>query len=106
MTLIGAVFGEGKFYTVQVIYDYLLLAYSTGCAAKLRGYLIDQGMARDIIKRIFGSISSITNLAINKQGLGYQNALCGTFIPDGLRVDSVSPHQPLTFTRSRESGSA
>ena len=48
-------------------------------------------MARDTIKRVFGSIRSIINLAIKEQGLGCQNAFSGTFLPDGLRVTKRQP---------------
>ena len=50
-----------------------------------RDWLIDQ-MARDTIKRVFGSIRSIINLTIKEQGLGCANAFSGTFMPDGLPV--------------------
>ena len=48
-------------------------------------------MARDTIKRVFGSIRSIINLAIKEQGLVCQNAFSGTFMPDGLRVTKRQP---------------
>ena len=73
-------------YVIQVLGDHPLSAYSTVDAAQFRDWLIDQGMARDTIKTVFGSIRSIINLTIKEQGLGCQNALSGTFMPDGLRV--------------------
>ena len=59
--------------------------------AAFKAWLIDQGMARDTIKRVFGSVRSIINLAIKEQGLGCQNAFSGTFMPDGLRVTKRQP---------------
>jgi len=73
-------------YVIRVLGDHPLSAYSTVDAAKFRDWLIDQGMARDAIKRVFGSIRSIINLAIKEQILGCQNAFSGTFMPEGLPV--------------------
>ena len=78
-------------YVIKVLGDHPLSAYSTVDAAKFRDWLIDQGMARDTIKRVFGSIRSIINLAIKEQGLGCVNAFSGTFMPDGLRVTKRQP---------------
>ena len=46
-------------YVIKVLGDHPLSAYSTVDAAKFRDWLIDQGMARDTIKRVFGSVRSI-----------------------------------------------
>ena len=78
-------------YVIKVLGDHPLSAYSTVDAANFRDWLIDQGMARDTIKRVFGSVRSIINLAIKEQGLGCQNAFSGTFMPDGLRVTKRQP---------------
>jgi integrase len=78
-------------YVIKVLGDHPLSAYSTIDAAKFRDWLIDQGMARDTIKRVFGSIRSIINLAIKEQGLGCSNAFSGTFMPDGLPVTQRRP---------------
>ena len=78
-------------YVIQVLGDHPLSAYSTIDAAKLRDWLIDQGMARDTIKRRFGSVRSIVNLAIKERGLECANAFSGTFMPDGLRVTKRQP---------------
>ena len=78
-------------YVIQVLGDHPLSAYSTIDAAKFRDWLIDQGMARDTIKRVFGSIRSIVNHTIKEQGLGCLNAFSGTFIPNGLRVTKRQP---------------
>ena len=78
-------------YVIKVLGDHPLSAYSTVDAAKFRDWLIEQGMARDTIKRVFGSIRSIINLAIKEQGLRCQNAFSGTFMPDGLPVTKRQP---------------
>ena len=78
-------------YVIRVLGDHPLSAYSTVDAAKFRDWLIDQGMARDTIKRVFGSIRSIINLAIKEQGLGCSNAFSGTFMPEGLPVTQRQP---------------
>ena len=43
-------------YVIRVLGDHPLSAYSTVDAAKFRDWLIDQGTARHIIKKAFGSI--------------------------------------------------
>ena len=78
-------------YVIKVLGDHPLSAYSTVDAAKFRDWLIYQGMARDTIKRVFGSVRSIINLAIKEQGLGCQNAFSGTFMPEGLPVTKRQP---------------
>ena len=78
-------------YVIKVLGDHPLSAYSTVGAAEFRDWLIDQGMARDNIKRVFGSIRSIINLAIKERGLGCQNAFSGTFMPEGLPVTKRQP---------------
>ena len=78
-------------YVIKVLGDHPLSAYSTVNAAKFRDCLIDQVMTRDTIKRVFGSIRSINNLAIKEQGLGCQNAFSGTFMPEDLRVTKRQP---------------
>ena len=78
-------------YVIKVLGDHPLSAYSTVDAAKFRDWLIEQGMARDTIKRVFGSIRSIINLATKEQGLRCQNAFSGTFMPDGLPVTKRQP---------------
>ena len=78
-------------YVIKVLGDHPLSSYSTVDAAKFRDWLIDQRMARDTVKRVFGSIRSIINLAIKEQGLGCQNAFSGTFMPDGLCVTKRQP---------------
>ena len=82
-------------YVIKVLGDHPLSSYSTVDAAKFRDWLIDRGMARDTIKRVFGSIRSIINLAIKEQGLGCSNAFSGTFMPEGL---SVTKRQPIPLS--------
>ena len=85
-------------YVMQVLGDHPLSAYSTVDAAKFRDWLIDQGMARDTIKRVFGSIRSIINLTIEEQVLRYQNAFSGTFMPESL---PVTKRQPIPIDDNR-----
>ena len=78
-------------YVIQVLGDYPLSAYSTVGAAKFRDWPIDQGMVRDTIKRVFGSIRSIIKLAIKEQVLGCRNSFSGTFMPEGLPLTKRQP---------------
>ena len=90
-------------YVIKVSGDHPLSAYSTVDAARFRDWLIDQGMARNTIKRVFGSIRSIINLSIKEQGFGCANAFSGTLMPDGLPVTKRQPIQFPTFISSSKS---
>ena len=76
---------------IKVLGDHPVSAYLSVDAAKYRDWLIDQGMARNTVKRVFSSIRSIVNLAIREEGLNCQNAFSGTFMPEGLRVQKRQP---------------
>ena len=65
--------------------------YASSDAALFRDWLIARDMAGNTVRRVFSSIRSIVNLAINEQGLGCQNAFVGTFMPDGMRETARNP---------------
>jgi integrase len=78
-------------YVIQVLGNKSVTAYSSSEAAQFRDWLIDKGMGKSTVKRVFSSIRSIINLAIKEHGLEGNNGFLGTFIPDGLRETTRKP---------------
>jgi integrase len=72
-------------YVIQVLGNKSVTAYSSSEAAQFRDWLINRGMSKNTVKRVFSSIRSIINLAIKEHGLKGTNGFLGTFIPDGLK---------------------
>ena len=71
-------------YVIQVLGNKSVTAYSSSEAAEFRDWLIDKGMGKSTVKRVFSSIRSIINLTITEKGLEGTNGFLGTFIPEGL----------------------
>ena len=78
-------------YVIQVLGNKSVTAYSSSEAARFRDWLINKGMGKSTVKRVFSSIRSIINLAIKEHGLEGSNGFLGTFIPDGLRETTRKP---------------
>jgi integrase len=78
-------------YVIQVLGNKSVTAYSSSEAAQFRDWLINKGMGKSTVKRVFSSIRSIINLAIKEHGLDGNNGFLGTFIPDGLRETTRKP---------------
>ena len=78
-------------YVIQVLGNKSVTAYSSSEAAQFRDWLINKGMGKSTVKRVFSSIRSIINLAIKEHGLEGTNGFLGTFIPDGLRQTTRKP---------------
>ena len=78
-------------YVIQVLGNKSVTAYSSSEAAQFRDWLINKGMGKSTVKRVFSSIRSIINLAIKEHGLEGNNGFLGTFIPDGLRETTRKP---------------
>jgi len=78
-------------YVIQVLGNKSVTAYSSSEAAQFRDWLINKGMGKSTVKRVFSSIRSIINLAIKEHGLEGTNGFLGTFIPDGLRETTRKP---------------
>ena len=76
---------------IQVLGNKSVTAYSSSEAARFRDWLINKGMGKSTVKRVFSSIRSIINLAIKEHGLEGTNGFLGTFIPDGLRQTTRKP---------------
>jgi integrase len=73
-------------YVIRILGDRNVTSYSSADAGQFRDWMIDKGMGRSTIKRVFSSIRSIVNLAIREQGLEGQNGFVGTYMPDGLKT--------------------
>ena len=56
-------------YVIQVLGNKSVTAYSSSEAAQFRDWLINKGMGKSTVKRVFSSIRSIINLTINEKGL-------------------------------------
>ena len=78
-------------YVIQVLGNKSVTAYSSSEAAQFRDWLIDKGMGKSTVKRVFSSIRSIINLTIKEKGLEGTNGFLGTFIPDGLNKTTRRP---------------
>ena len=78
-------------YVIQVLGNKSVTAYSSSEAAEFRDWLINKGMGKSTVKRVFSSIRSIINLTITEKGLEGTNGFLGTFIPDGLQEKKRKP---------------
>ena len=78
-------------YVIQVLGNKSVTAYSSSEAAEFRDWLINKGMGKSTVKRVFSSIRSIINLTITEKGLEGTNGFLGTFIPEGLKVTTRKP---------------
>ena len=78
-------------YVIQVLGNKSVTAYSSSEAAEFRDWLINKGMGKSTVKRVFSSIRSIINLTITEKGLEGTNGFLGTFIPDALKEKKRKP---------------
>ena len=51
-------------YVIKVLGNHSVTAYSSTDAAKFRDWLIDRGMAKNTVSRIFSTVRAVINLAI------------------------------------------
>ena len=78
-------------YVIQVLGNKSVTAYTSSEAAEFRDWLINKGMGKSTVKRVFSSIRSIINLTITEKGLEGTNGFLGTFIPDALKEKKRKP---------------
>ena len=78
-------------YVIKVLGNKSVTAYSSSEAAQFRDWLINKGMGKSTVKRVFSSIRSIINLTITEKGLEGTNGFLGTFIPEGLEEKKRKP---------------
>ena len=67
---------------IEVLGDRPINDYASSEAGKLRDALIDRGLAFTSIKRMFGSIKAIINLAMAEHGIEGRNPFASIYMPD------------------------
>ena len=67
--------------------------YVSSEAGKLRDALLDKGLAVTSIKRMFGSIKAIINLAMAEHGIEGRNPFASIYMPD----ETPSDRQPISL---------
>ena len=60
-------------------------------AARFRDHLIGKGLTAASVRRVFGTVKAITNLAIREYGLSCPNVFANVFIPDDERASTRLP---------------
>ena len=68
-------------YVIRVLGNKSIKSYSSSDGAKFRDWLIDKGMCINTVKRVFSSVRSIINIAINEEGLDCNNGFSKTYFP-------------------------
>ena len=68
-----------------------LPSLSAADAARFRDHLIGKGMTAASVRRVFGTVKAITNLAIKEYGLACPNVFANVFIPDDEKASTRLP---------------
>ena len=71
-------------------------------AAGLRDFLFARGMTASSVRRVFGNIRAIVNLAIKEHGLEYPSVFANAFIPDDGRTKKRLPIPTDCIFKSQE----
>ena len=69
---------------IEVLGDRPINDYASSEAGKLRDAFLDRGLAVTSIKRVFGSIRAIINLALAEHGIDTRNPFANIYMPDGV----------------------
>jgi integrase/uncharacterized protein YcgL (UPF0745 family) len=69
---------------IKVLGDRPINDYASSEAGKLRDALLDRGLAVTSIKRMFGSIKAIINLAMAEHGIEGRNPFASIYMPDEM----------------------
>jgi integrase/uncharacterized protein YcgL (UPF0745 family) len=67
---------------IEVLGDRPINDYASSEAGKLRDALLDRGLAVTSIKRMFGSVKAIINLAMAEHGIEGRNPFASIYLPD------------------------
>ena len=78
---------------IEVLGDRPINDYASSEAGKLRDALLDKGLAVTSIKRMFGSIKAIINLAMAEHGIEGRNPFANIYMPDETTTD----RQPISL---------
>ena len=82
---------------IEVLGDRPINDYASSEAGKLRDVLLDRGLAVTSIKRMFGSVKAIMNLAMAGHGIDGRNPFAGIRMPDEMPEE----RQPIPLDASR-----
>ena len=69
---------------IEVLGDRPINDYASSEAGKLRDVLLDRGLAVTSIKRMFGSVKAIINLAMAEHGIEGRNPFASIYLPDEI----------------------
>jgi hypothetical protein len=78
---------------IEVLGDRPINDYASSEAGKLRDALLDKGLAVTSIKRMFGSIKAIINLAMAEHGIEGRNPFASIHMPDEMPEE----RQPISL---------
>ena len=78
---------------IEVLGDRPINDYASSEAGKLRDALLDRGLAVTSIKRMFGSVKAIINLAMAEHGIEGRNPFASIYMPDEIPEE----RQPISL---------
>ncbi len=82
---------------IEVLGDRPINDYASAEAGKLRDALLDRGLAVTSIKRMFGSVKAIINLAMAEHGIDGRNPFASIYMPDEMPEE----RQPISLDAIR-----
>ena len=83
---------------IEVLGDRPINDYASSEAGKLRDVLLNRGLAVTSIKRMFGSVKAIINLAMAEHGIEGRNPFASIYMPDEMPEERQP--KPLDAIRS------
>ena len=84
-------------YTIEILGDKPITDYTSLQAGKVRDVLLDRGLAVTSIKRIFGSIRAIINLALAEHGIDARNPFANIYMPEA----AIAERKPIPIASIR-----
>ena len=78
---------------IEVLGDRPINDYASSEAGKLRDVLLDRGLAVTSIKRMFGSVKAIINLAMAEHGIEGRNPFASIYMPN----ETPEERQPISL---------
>jgi integrase len=82
---------------IEALGDKPIIEYASSEAGKLRDVLLNKGLAVTSIKRMFGSIKAIINLAMAEHGIEGRNPFSSIYMPDEVQEE----RQPIPLDAIR-----
>ena len=82
---------------IEVLGDRPTNDYASSEAGKVRDALLDKGLAVTSIKRMFGSVKAIINLAMAEHGIEGRNPFASIYLPD----EAPEERQPISLDAIR-----